>query len=228
VSLFAIAIAALTARLAWIGPGGKGVPSRLDVKARFLLLVGATFLLTASMIATLHLALNLKYPSERTGLYLVPLAILCGTSVLDRLLAGRGPRRILGIAAFAGCLLVVGQFIIQFHVTYYRTWQYDAASRQVFQMIERQHERDPDKKVRIACSWVLEPSLNFYRISRGTHRMEPVLRTVDSREYDYYVDLPIAPLPPHRTSPIFHDEVSGATVGVPNAGTAANRGQNRP
>lgn len=182
-------------------------------QSQFLLLLGSTLLMTVALIAALHLTLGVKYPSERSGIYLVPLVTLSVMSMVSVLIAGRPPARICGGIVLAGCWLVVGQFALQFHTSYYRTWQYDSASERIFAFLEQEHARHPGKKIRVVTSWVLVPSLAFYRVTHGSDWIETIeAEGASPGDHDYYVESYLAPLRKRPAHVVFSDEVAGALV----------------
>ena len=126
---------------------------------------------------------------------------------------------------FVGCLLVVWTVYhpVSHHILS-RTWQYDSASYQVFQFIERHRDHNRIERCRIGSSWVLVESQNFYRIPAVVPtgwnpcsgiwiRMKTVTITMWTRQ-GVAVKHPI----PHQW--FFHDPVSGVVVGVPSPGIA--------
>ena len=72
------------------------------------------------------------------------------------------------------------------HIIY--TWQYDAHNDEILEIINRDRERNfPSRTVNLGNSWVMEPSLNFYRITRNYTWLAPVTRKRISSYYNDYI-----------------------------------------
>ncbi len=81
---------------------------------------------------------------------------------------------------------------------------------------DRQRER-PLAKVRVGISWMLEPSMNFYRRVYNLEWMTPLDRKGPNGDYDYYVLLDgEAPLIKKRGLRVLYDNrVSGIYLAEP-------------
>lgn len=192
--------------------------SLLDQSDRFLLLAGASFVMTLAAIYVLHGLLHVKYPFERTGLYLVPIYSLCVLSTLNKLLSFPGPRRAAGYVVFAVATVVVGQFAAQWPTGHYRTWQYDASTRQMFNAILARYEAEGGAyggTVRVAASEILAPSLNFYRRTRQAFWMEEIRTAGSVRDCDFYVIAPKAHPPRGAFTALSKDAETGTILAIP-------------
>ncbi|HOB52586.1 MAG TPA: hypothetical protein PK176_09550 [Acidobacteriota bacterium] len=149
-------------------------------------------LLTAAVLLPVlqHLVFQTLYPKERTALFYLPLfatALIAAVDWLTRRPDRRWPGA-LGLALIAGFAAVLGwQFARSFdpHTCY--TWRYDAHNDAVLRRIDQDRRiHRPDRIVRLGINWMMEPSLNFYRVTRGYDWLAPVTRTgIDSGDYDY-------------------------------------------
>jgi hypothetical protein len=126
---------------------------------------------------------GLPYPEDRTGLYFVPLSLLCVTTLLklweDRLPA---PAWWAGVAV---CGLLVIAFALQIQSSSFRVWRYDADTSHIFSIIEQR--KNNSGPIRLGVSWVLEPALNFYRVTQGANWLEPVRRDGFDGDRQYYL-----------------------------------------
>jgi hypothetical protein len=75
---------------------------------RFLLFCGASLLMSCIILLGLHFVLNVRYPHERTGLYLVPLFVLGFLTVIHGMLL-RGKSRLLLVLCQPSTDGLVGQ-----------------------------------------------------------------------------------------------------------------------
>ena len=119
---------------------------------------------------------------DRTGLYFVPLTLLCATA-LTRI--SQTPRPAFSRIATAVCGLFAIQFAAQSQVKSFHVWRYDADTEHLFSLIEQR--RPASGPVRLGVSWVLEPALNFYRVTRGATWLEPVQRDGLEGDRQFYV-----------------------------------------
>jgi hypothetical protein len=82
------------------------------------------------------------------------------------------------------------------------TWQHDAHNDDILEIINRDRERHfPGRTVSLDNSWVLEPSLNFYRITRHYTWLAPVTRepiSSDDSDYMYAFESDVEELPRDR------------------------------
>ena len=68
------------------------------------------------------------------------------------------------------------------------TWGYDAHNDEILEIISRDRERNfPSRTVSLGNSWLMEPSLNFYRVTRNYTWLEPVTRKPISSDYNDYI-----------------------------------------
>ena len=114
-------------------------------------------------------------------------------------------------------LLCVVQFTLQFQTSHYGQWRYDAGTRELVGRIRRLHRVHADKPVRLGISWVLEPSINFYRKMYRLGWMAPVTRDGPKGRYDYYVLLPLETslVKEMGLSVLYRDPLSEAVLAAP-------------
>jgi hypothetical protein len=66
-------------------------------------------------------------------------------------------------------------------------WEYDADTPRIIDWLS-QHAGDKEaNSVRVACSWQLEPALNFYREKNRLTWLRPITREPLGTGNDYYV-----------------------------------------
>ncbi|MGB9606878.1 MAG: hypothetical protein ACPL88_13470, partial [Bryobacteraceae bacterium] len=138
----------------------------------------------------------LKYPVDRTALYWIPLWTLLALTLVA--LANRGPaktvpagsriaRRLVSVS-LATCLgVAVAQYVLQFDTRYYAQWRYDAGTKQMMRIMVARAGSHPARRVRVGASWMLEPSLNFYRQRYRLTWMDKVTRDGPRGDFDYYL-----------------------------------------
>jgi 4-amino-4-deoxy-L-arabinose transferase-like glycosyltransferase len=131
------------------------------------------------------------WPIERAAIYYIPLyvvAVLFGA----QLLAGLTDRRsrmtgILALPVLAAALLcwqLVGHF--DPHSSF--DWAYDRHDKDAIRVVERNRAKSETRStvVRLGDSWQMEPSLNFYRVTRSDTWLAPVTRDpVTEHHYEF-------------------------------------------
>jgi hypothetical protein len=158
--------AVLVAIIAACGAAIRTVRSRRSFDAlvepeRIGLLAGATLVLSLAGFVAGHVLAGLSYPVERTGLQLVVLFLLGFGAVL-----AHGPYRGLRLAGVVALVALVAQFVSQTSVSDFRLWRYDRSTSQLMEFLATQRERDGLDRVRLAASWFLVPSIDYYRTVR--------------------------------------------------------------
>jgi hypothetical protein len=144
-----------------------------------------SFLLMLSSAASLsvlqHLFLHALFPIERAATYYIILFAVTLLSVLDFLTLAPSCRwqRPLAISlAAAMAAVLLWHFVFCFRIDSNYSWAYDRHNKDVLDMIRRDHDRIfPGKPVKLGTSWVFEPSLNFYRVTRGDTWLIPLTRS---------------------------------------------------
>lgn len=155
------------------------------------LFVGATFLFYVLAIEVQVRVFGVGYPVDRMALPLVPL-LAFATAVAAAVLLPEGNRLVRrGASALAVllCVASVAQLAATADVTRSRLWWFDADAPHVLDEIGRQTApfRPDEGSVSVGCSWILEPSLNYYRVVRGLTWLLPLDRKGLAGERDFYV-----------------------------------------
>jgi hypothetical protein len=172
----------------------RASPPGFGITEAAVYLVNGTLLLGCASLVFVHYLANLPYPTDRTGLYLIPLtALVCLLSI--EILKARGVAAKAYVFSFTAVLAIfVLQYLIQFNTSRFAVWWYDADTRHIMRAIEAK-EKPHRPSVRLGATWQLEPSLNFYRKTWGLDWIRPVDRSGPVGDYDYYVlalgDLPL-------------------------------------
>jgi len=179
VNIYLNLIAAIIA-VALVAIGGLWIYNlRRNSGHRAFLLIAGTLCGSVAALIVAHQVLNVLYPVDRTGLYFLALMPLAWMTT-----EGRWPP-----IATATAALAVLAFITQWNTRYFYVWRFDADTQPILKMLE-ERARGFDKPLRLGISWPLEPSLNFYRVTRGYRWMAPVDRRGPNGDYDYYVVTP--------------------------------------
>lgn len=200
----ALALApALRARRAETGRRGAEAP-----------LAGTTFVGCLLLLAALNKLFQLRYPEERTGLYLIPLALVCFFQGLEWLLEGGWPGRAAAAIPAAYLAMMAAQFIFCLPVTWQSHAPFDAGGRAMMEVLARQNH---GAAATIGGNWVLCEGVNYYRSILGIGWLEPMRRNGPEGDYGFYAlldeDLPVARRKGLRI--IFHHPRAGSYLAVP-------------
>jgi hypothetical protein len=174
--LHGVVPAVLVATIAACGAGMWRVWNRrsfdaLTAPERTGLLGGATLVTSLAGFVAGHVLVGLPYPVERTGLQLVVLFLITFGAMLAPPLrqSPYRPLRLVGVVALAA---LVTQFVSQTSVSDFRLWRYDRSTSRLIEFLATQRKRDRLDHVRVAASWFLVPSIDFYRIVRHLDWLE--------------------------------------------------------
>jgi hypothetical protein len=182
-------------------------PNRTDLS---LYLLALAFLVVLGLITAAHLVAGVPYPLTRTGLYLVPLTFLAASAILYRYRAA-------AVLRFAGCaaaLLCLAAFLLQADVTSYAEWRFDSGTKRIARYIR--FHNPPQRRLTVRASWVLEPSLNFYRILYNLN-WNPVDRSSVAPPADFIVltKEDEANILKYRLQVVYRDAASGTVLAQP-------------
>ena len=155
------------------------------------LFVGATFLFYVLAIEVQVRVFGVGYPVDRMAFPLVPLLVFA-TALAAAVLLPEGSRLVRrggSPLAVLLCVASVAQLAATAEVTRSRLWWFDADTPRVLDEIGRQTARfrPADGSVSVGCSWMLEPSLNYYRVVHGLTWLLPFDRKGLAGERDFYV-----------------------------------------
>lgn len=162
----------------------RPVDTARDSSSEALLLVPLTLLASAAALVTLHLAVGLPYPYERTGIYFLPLmtlTIAAATTV---------PWKVLSRSALFLLCAASAQYALELKTGWYEEWRFDAGTKRVMQALDHEmthaHNARPVAS-RMGISWVYEASVLYYARVGHLDWLAPVTRADPrSGDFDYY------------------------------------------
>ncbi len=185
--------------------------------ARFLLLGGGSLVLSVGILVALHGAMKVLYPYARTGLYLIPLFTLTALALPASLGTRRRASRLVGGPLWAVGAFTVLIYLLQLPTKVYGEWTYDSSTKDIVNLIrDRQRER-PLSRVRVGITWMLEPSINFYRRIYSLDWLAPVERKDPDGDYDYFalLEADAALIKKRGLRVLFHDPAAGVYLAEP-------------
>jgi hypothetical protein len=186
-----------------------------------LILTAGTALFSGIATLLMHVLLNKAYPSDRTGLYFLPLVtlILVGLAHAWR---SQDSWRAASFAAYTVGVLLAVQFVTEFNTRMFKVWEYDADTREIAAYLAA-HRPAGQEIVRVGGSWQLLQSLAYYGVTRNLnwlelHKEKPV------SGFDYYVLTPWDRIPLEQQfglKEIYRGPVSGSALALPQPPVAA-------
>lgn len=135
----------------------------------------------------LHFLVGMKYPMERSVVYITLLLGLVSYQWLES-----PPASKLSLKSIALFLPILVFTLATLYGSWYRmndryasTWYYDEHNLDALKKIEAMNSRH--KEISIGISWVLEPSLNYYKKQQELDWLNPVNRnSPHTGGYDFY------------------------------------------
>ena len=146
--------------------------------------VPLTLALTVSSLLAAHFLFDVNYPTDRTGLYLVPLAGITWAATAD-ILRNRFVRAINLVVA---CVLMI-QFATQVQFRSFEVWWINSAIKDIAQQLRHETRERPAQSVSISTNFIHQPPLEFYRIYYRIAALKPIERKLhaDVTGHDFYV-----------------------------------------
>jgi hypothetical protein len=182
---------------------------------RHQLLLGGTLTLTIALMVAAHLSAGVLYPKERTGLFLIVMAILSLGG-----LVGWSRHRVVRWGALATLLVLTLTSIEQFTLRSYGQWRYDAGSRRIAEIIASRSDQQGRAIHVAATQFLYQPALEFYRVTRFRDRMAAVVDGFDPARANQFDVLVVDDADAARAmgwwQEIYVDPVSGAHVLAPS------------
>lgn len=180
-----------------------------------LLVSGLTFSVTILLLMFAHVALQVKLPIMRTGIYFLMLLPLTLLSLLN------SPRRSIGhwtgLAFIPVLIFWAVLYVPQWTERATSDWGYDASTRDFAKAIEVMRAYSGATNIKVGGSWIFEPALNFYRLKFGYTQWQPVPRNAKLTDpADYYViaDNERAAIQEQHLRVILDDKISHAVLAV--------------
>lgn len=186
-----------------------------------LIVTAGTAAFSAIALLLMHVLLDKPFPSDRTGLYFLPLVALTLVG-LAHASNGQARWRAASMAAYAVGVLLAVHFATEIDPRKFLVWEYDADTRELGDYLAAHRPRG-QTIVHVGGSWQLQQSLSYYAVMQNwawveLRKGEPVAGL------DFY-----ALTPWDRTKveqefglkEIYRGPVSGSALAVPQPPVAA-------
>jgi hypothetical protein len=151
-------------------------------------LIVVNALMTMISLASImqHYLFKTDYLSGRFSLFLIPLVILNVGFFFQYLFMLSHKNNILIGVCVLSCISIVF-FISSFNPNSYGEWAYDSDTKQTLLQLDKRYNHLPKHSVSLAVSWPLEPTSNFYRLSKNMQWLKPIPRTEMNDKGDFYI-----------------------------------------
>jgi hypothetical protein len=183
-------------------------------------LIAAILAISLGLLVAARYVAGFLYPLDRTAIYLPALLTVAWMLLIAKAVALPRLGRAIGLLAAAPVVIAVVLFLRGFTTSYYYQWRYDAGTKRIFQLLERQHQLGVNRQMKLSVVWMLDFSFNFYRHMYQANWMEKVERThpLEAAGFDYYVLFPsdepaVGKL---RLRVIYRDPISGQELALPD------------
>lgn len=149
-------------------------------------LLGIIFL----VIETQSFLFKVRYPTDRTAVYLIPLYLILVLLLWDHVRFIKRER--LKKALNAVCyLLLIGLMIdgvFSLNLAYFYLWRYDASTKIAMQKLREITvvKTLPDRQYKLGVSWTFEPSVKFYIVKDNIRCIAFPDRKGPDGRYDFY------------------------------------------
>ena len=185
-----------------------------------LIVTAGTAVFCGIALLLMHALLDRPYPSDRTGLYFLPLVTLILVGLAHEWIR-QSAWRAASFVAYALALLLAVEFLTEFNTRMFKVWEYDADTRALGDYLAA-HRPQHQEIVRVGGSWQLEQSLSYYAVSHNwswieLHKEKPVAG------FDYYALTPWERGTVEQQlglKEIYRGPISGSALAVPQPSVA--------
>jgi len=171
----------------------------------FCLLLASVFINISQFYLT-----GTKLLIRRYGLFYYPMFMLCLGYLLVAFIRHTKVKILPGLLMYTLALAFTIHTLSAFSTTTYLDWDYEKETKNVMTLLEKDMPVNaPAKTTTVGISWLFEPTINFYRHTRGLTWLKEVTRDGPAIRADYYYifrdDLTKLPLHGHLPVILFDD-----------------------
>ncbi|MBI1895920.1 MAG: glycosyltransferase family 39 protein [Acidobacteria bacterium] len=169
----------------WMVAGMLALAAVLTVRRdQTLRLVVSALCITVALLIAARYGAGLYYPELRTGLYFIPLFTVIWLLAV-RTIQGERWRA----AAASPLLAFILIYALQLNARTYTEWSFNAGNKRIME-VARNNRPFGRVGVRMAASWELVQSLEYYRERYRFKWLEAIDKTEVDGDFDFYVLLP--------------------------------------
>ena len=187
-----------------------------------LILPAVTVVFSSIASLLIHVSLDKPYPSDRTGIYFLPLVTLTLMGLAHVWKGHQVVGQAASIAAYTVGVLILVNFVAEFNTRKFLVWEYDADTRLIGEYVAA-HRPQGQEIVRVGGSWQLQESLMYYAVVRNWTWIE-LRKDQPTSGVDYYALTPWDRPTVEREfglKEIYRGPVSGSALATPQPAVAA-------
>jgi len=177
-----------------------------------LLLINLILIAIVAITIAQHLILGNDYYIHRFALFFYPIFILNFIFLLNYFFQLSKTTSV--SISYLCASLALFNIYINHNTAFYKDWKIDSDVKSMMQNLVLEHEKYPNKNIRLGINWLFEPGVNFYRYTWDLKWLNPAHRRGISKYDDYfyilntdkeYMDLSNKPL-------VYKNEQTGAVL----------------
>jgi hypothetical protein len=153
-------------------------------KYRCQLIPFLTLIVTIVGLILAHWLLNINYPSDRTCLYFLILAVLAWAAAGDVI-----QNRLFQAIWLLPAIVIAIQFATQLQMQYFEFWRVETDDQFIASLIQKATAGKSENSMTVSASWMHQPTLEFYRRYLHITALKPVQRfdPTPLTGFDFYV-----------------------------------------
>ncbi len=149
-----------------------------------LVLINLILLAIVAITIAQHLILGNDYYIHRFALFFYPIFILNFTFLLNYFFQLSKTTSV--SISYLCASLALFNIYINHNTAFYKDWKIDRDVKSMMQNLVLEHEKYPNKNIRLGINWLFEPGVNFYRYTWDLKWLSPAHRRGISKYDDYF------------------------------------------
>jgi ABC-type transport system involved in multi-copper enzyme maturation permease subunit len=144
-------------------------------------------ILISIILILLHVIIGADYPIARFSIFLFPVFMVQIGFLVHYLMSLKYEKVILTVIVSLALVSMIG-FWQRANLYSSVEWAYDTNTKNMIQSLEAHREsNNPDKEdIKLGVNWLFEPTINYYRVTKGMDWLLPADRNGISKNDDYY------------------------------------------
>ena len=149
-----------------------------------LLLINLILIAIVAITIAQHLILGNDYYIHRFALFFYPIFILNFIFLLNYFFQLSKTTSV--SISYLCASLALFNIYINHNTAFYKDWKIDSDVKSMMQNLVLEHEKYPNKNIRLEINWLFEPGVNFYRYTWDLKWLNPAHRRGISKYDDYF------------------------------------------
>ena len=149
-----------------------------------LVLINLILLAIVTITIAQHLILGNDYYIHRFALFFYPIFILNFIFLLNYFFQLSKTTSV--SISYLCASLALFNIYINHNTAFYKDWKIDSDVKSMMQNLVLEHQKYPNKNMRLGINWLFEPGVNFYRYTWDLKWLNPAHRRGISKYDDYF------------------------------------------